>query len=847
MKEEQSLTIKIKSLTKKIDVWKILLIITLISVVVYRITTTLLQENQIPITHNAQIIVHITRIFGIVSFTMLFFVLFSIKRKNISYKSLLKIITIIFVFNIFSLVLWKSQNINSDSKNSIENIVNSNFINGNYIWLVELTIVLFIFFSLLSKILIKIDFFTNSRLNKLKEKFFKDKQFNGDHVYIFFISILIVFSNSTIELIRNFYLSNIDLIDGHALVTLYSNILLILFFSILISAGTFFGFSQLLKGITGKSLIIFSSLGLAFIFNYLLQNSISDGSQLNGLSIIPGANVFQILLFFMICLFVYLLVNRYVFATGLITLVFGIFIIANKLKFNFRQEPVYISDFAWLKQIGSLLGFIKDDIYILIGGICLIVLIIVLCFVLSKKIFKGKIFRVLERVGGITVIGLSFIIIGQNFKAKSPDRQIPIPIITDAINLNNKYVLWQGNSATANLKSLSFVWLRQVTGTIMEEPKGYSKQSLNKVIAKYEKRAEEINKERTNNISNQTVIYILSESLANPNRVPTVEVSKNPLPNIDSVKESQSGGLMISNGYGGGTANMEAQSLFGLPFINFGSSVNTIYTDVLPKMSYVPSISDLFKNRIVIHPFSAQEYDRSIVYHKLAFNNFYALTGGTDKLKQQEYFGNYVSDKQAYSDTLEKIDAKKSQFINLITIQNHVPWSVTSNHPDILTNSDALSATENSDLINYTNQISVTDKETQDFLNQLKKINKKITVVFYGDHLPGLYPTKVFKTNPQTQFETDYFIWTNDGSEAKEQKTLGTYSFSAQMLQVTNSKVSPFYALQTDLANEVPADDTKGLTPKQEQIVEDMKLVQYDLTAGKNYIKRDSPFYKVEK
>ncbi|WNZ95317.1 hypothetical protein QYR54_05965 [Streptococcus iniae] len=55
-----------------------------------------------------------------------------------------------------------------------------------------------------------------------------------------------------------------------------------------------------------------------------------------------------------------------------------------------------------------------------------------------------------------------------------------------------------------------------------------------------------------------------------------------PIPYIQALKESTTGGYMISDGYGGGTANMEFQTLTGLPFTNFNSNVSVLYSEVVP-------------------------------------------------------------------------------------------------------------------------------------------------------------------------------------------------------------------------------------------------------------------------
>ena len=38
----------------------------------------------------------------------------------------------------------------------------------------------------------------------------------------------------------------------------------------------------------------------------------------------------------------------------------------------------------------------------------------------------------------------------------------------------------------------------------------------------------------------------------------------------------------------------------------------------------------------------------------------------------------------------------------------------------------------------YAKGVSITDQATIDFLNQLNAMDKPITVIFYGDHLPRL-------------------------------------------------------------------------------------------------------------
>lgn len=151
----------------------------------------------------------------------------------------------------------------------------------------------------------------------------------------------------------------------------------------------------------------------------------------------------------------------------------------------------------------------------------------------------------------------------------------------------------------------------------------------------------------------------------------------------------------------------------------------------------------------------------------------------------------------------------------------------------------------NASLTNYARLLSYTDSSTAEFLQKLEGIDKKITVVFYGDHLPGLYPQTMFNDNPELQYLTDYFIWSNHGTTKDYYPLVNSSDFPAELLAHTNSRVSPYYALLTEVLNKASVDKDK-LDSDGKQIANDLKMIQYDLTEGKGYILNHSDFFKFE-
>ncbi len=344
-----------------------------------------------------------------------------------------------------------------------------------------------------------------------------------------------------------------------------------------------------------------------------------------------------------------------------------------------------------------------------------------------------------------------------------------------------------------------------------------------------------MNQSRSEVIEKQTVIYVLSESFADPRRIDGVSVSENPIPNTEGIKNNVTSGLMKSDGYGGETANMEFQTLTGLPFYNLSQSVSVIYTEVVPKMNKFPSISDQYNksNKIAIHLESSTNYARNVIYEKLGFKDF--ITQDTKNIKYENE-GYHPSDASTYQFVLNNMN-DNGQFFSVISMQNHSPWA-EQEPSELKTSNDRFSSEENDQLSNYTCLLYHTDVATKDFLDQLSKVNKKVTVVFYGDHLPGLYLQSAFKNNPESQYLTDYFVWSNYETPKLDYPIVNSSDFTALLLEQTNSKVSPYYALLTEVLHKASV-DKKDLDEEGRQIAEDLKLVQYDMVAGKGYLSKD--------
>ena len=577
----------------------------------------------------------------------------------------------------------------------------------------------------------------------------------------------------------------------------------------------------------------FSAL-FALIFNYTIQDSLKADVIILDLRLFTGATLFQIIIFFALFLLIYLIYNSFLFPTIICIFLGVVTTIANSLKFQFRQEPILPSDLAWLKTPRTLLSYADGHygMYILLSvSIVTIFYLAVRKYILPNKLIQN--FK--HRLALILLICSFFATVTGIFSSKKDGRVAEnIPVISI---LNNYHDLtWYGNTINSQLRSLSFVWFSQMSETVMTQPNGYSQSKIRSLEEKYKQLADSLNSNRSNLISEQTVVYVLSESFSDPERLSGISITTNPIPNIRDIKSRTTSGLMQSDGYGGGTANMEFQTLSGLPYYNLSPSISVLYTEIVPRMNVFPAISDQFgsNNRIAIHLASPTNYSRDIIYKTLGYDKFISLgTSGLSVYRQGE---NY-SDASTYQLVIDNLKKEQNQFFSVITMQNHAPWS-ESEPSNLMAQGEGFTANENNKLINYTRLLYHTDNATKEFLDKLSKIDKKITVVFYGDHLPGLYPQSAFKDHPENQYLTDYFIWSNYETPKLNYPLVNSSDFSALLLEQTNSKVSPYYALLTEVLHKASV-DKKALDSSAQEIADDLKLIEYDMVGGKGYLSKD--------
>ena len=599
--------------------------------------------------------------------------------------------------------------------------------------------------------------------------------------------------------------------------------------------------------------------------------------------------VLNLILWGVLYVILLMLTNRFWVATPVFLAVTFIVAVIEHFKVSIRYEAILPSDLNFLKaDAGNLMSFMPSGAQwtILIAVAAFAAFVALFVFLNRLDARHGRLFRgsdkqsrsvnAIARLLLILLPGLFFTLYSMQVSTVGSWAKGFATVMGD------KPSMWDSvYDAQRNGPLVAFT--RQLNPKVMVKPDDYSEETMKQVAARYEKAAKKINAKRSANMTDSTVIYVLSESFSDPSRVPGLKVNKDSIPNIRKIKQNTTSGLMLSSGYGGGTANLEYMGLSGLSMANFDSSLTSPYQQLVPSEHWTPTINQMWgasKNSIGLHPYESSMYSRATNYKKFGFSHFYTLTG-PDVISHQDKIDDspYVSDEATYQSTLEEVRKTKSnQFLQVITMQNHMPYHDWYKHNDFKASSTTgkpLKDDEKESIETYQKGASLTDGATAGFLSELDKLDKPVTVVFYGDHLPGIYSSaSADDDNSLALHQTDYFIWSNKASGTQGNKIDNAeYSspnfFVAQAAEHMDAKVSPYLAFLTEMHSKISAMEppvvnniqgwdripegqniylnSKGepmaeddFDAETKQLLADYRLIQYDITTGKNYLKDTS-------
>lgn len=592
--------------------------------------------------------------------------------------------------------------------------------------------------------------------------------------------------------------------------------------------------------------ILLISLIASLVVNYYFQyfQHLRD-SDLTSQWIISNPTIYfaGVLYLFLLFLLVFAVIgNIYIstFLTGLLLLVIG-FIHYNKL--NIRVEPLYPFDFKQFSQMKDVIPMISEYLSLkqLLVVLFLVVLMIMLLICL-KNIRMGLTTR-----GLILALTLIMLYSYTNF---------PKTFMKSFVDKSKITIVKWNPIDNYRINGFLFGFISNLQNNSYEKSEGYSKQKVIETAQKYIGQSDE---KSISPDAKPNIIYIMSESFWDPTRLESLKFSGDPIPHLRKLMTEHPSGNVLSPVFGGATANVEFEALtgFSTSFLNPGVIP---YQEMIDKKTFIPSIvSDLEGkgySTLAIHPYNGVFYKRNIVYNIFGFDQF--LDQESMKHNEREP-GRVITDLSLTHEILDHINEQEDPlFIHAVSMQNHMPYNAGAYEENKIKISD-LSPEYTTMLEVYTEGIRRSDEALKLLTDELQNINEPTVVVFWGDHLPILganralykeagYDEENSDANKYKYAETPLLIYSNFKMEQKQYEFISPFYIVPILYDLIGMEKPLFYQLLNQLREQndilaLKGDIIMGSNHKfitnpikaQNQLLEDYKLLQYDLLMGKQY------------
>lgn len=594
----------------------------------------------------------------------------------------------------------------------------------------------------------------------------------------------------------------------------------------------------------------------------VLCNLALELSRLTGLERYPwqhktpafiGLFVLGSIVWWMLIGLVHAVVGRLTATTALTVTVTAVVAVADYEKVKHRREPLYPNDWALAGDLDFLTQMIGIRLFLLfaLGILAMAGLAFVAARAVRRR-FPGaqpqtrdprkRRTRAVVRMltAGLCLLGMGYL---SNFNSPGNAARGTY----EALGAS-----WRPWSQQKNYLGNGFVggFLYNLDVPAMPKPAGYGAAEIARISATYTEAAERINRTREpGGLEDVNVVMILSESFSDPGELDGVRVAEDPIPFTRRLMRSTMSGKMLAQNIGGGTANMEFETLTGMSMSQFPPQTRVPYQMVIPGRETFPSALTWLKRdghrAVAMHPFTTEMYRRRDVYPILGFDEFVY----DRKMLNNRRIGRagYISDSAAFDDLQHRLESERRPlFVNLVTMQNHIPYVGRYADPALVTGPDSESLSE---IGQYVRGLAHTDEALKELIGRLSRFEEKTVVVFYGDHLPGSYPDSVVEANStRDMHQTPFFVWANFAGPDEAQPITSPTHFMDLVLERTGAAVPPYYALLHELRQEIPAMDSGmlfdsasrrvrpgELTDRAARLLRDYRMVQYDLAVGKRY------------
>lgn len=535
------------------------------------------------------------------------------------------------------------------------------------------------------------------------------------------------------------------------------------------------------------------------------------------------------------------LTNRRLCALLTSLILYALLITSNILKLKFFDNPLRPSDLNYLADlrivaqasltIGSLLG---------ISAACLAV-IALLVFLWIKGV---PILTIRMRLGIATAAAcllMAAFVLPSNYTVRDwlNERGIERP---EATQFDPRYSVRQNG--------LLLEWAMSGVDASFHRPTGYSRSEIERIARAYPPGS--ASNETSKNKPPINLILVIIESFMDPMDL-GVPFTEDPIPFFRSLSQKYSSGKAVVPVFGGNSTNTEFELLTGLSMYFLPDS-SCPYRQFL-KQDIPSLLRTLHGNGYQTTAIPADPpylFNRKAAFGHLGFDHW--IFPEADPKTPRSPDNEFASDDATVDAVIASSKSKSPYFIMAFTSGTHFPWEYSDYDNSKLDIAGQEPKQGRSKLKTYINALRVADNALKKLITHFSQTDQKTAILILGDHRPALgdvYDSIGFfgsdeQADVQKRYKTPMVLWSNFPT-AKEDFTCSTNFIPVQLLQFIGLKPTGSLALTADVYKHFPVlskfvqtSDGRILEPESDempfpQLIENYRLIQYDLLLGKQY------------
>lgn len=476
--------------------------------------------------------------------------------------------------------------------------------------------------------------------------------------------------------------------------------------------------------------VIFSMLifKLFDLFYTILVNSYANLYSVLGVSGIISADIFYLLLIFLVVIFLVSLFNNFHRVNCFLVIVLFIILIANVFKVMYTGIPLTINDMI-MSFTGSKVGdFLDSNIIsfflekIVFFG--MIVVIVGLILNISYKKFNKKFFESKKKRFVILMIAFFCLMV-----LVIPNKFFYNVILNGVFktNVNKEYDAIVFVKLSYEKFGLTLGTYKNYIESLRFEPDDYDVLEVENILNKKYQLGDK-------SLKKPNIIMVFSESFWDVTKVDGIKFDKDVIPNFNSLKNKGKVIDLVTPTLGGYSANVEFEVLTGnsmnylslgtIPYINIYSTKNGYkYPSVIKELK-----NNGYKTNI-ISAASGSLFSTESVYKNMGVDHYRFLN---------DEGGNYISDKELVDILIDDFSKKedKPYFYTLVTMEGHMPYDNVVKNKKVSLIESKYGEKTNVSLENFANKIHRADQELKRLNEFINNLEEETILIYFGDHLP---------------------------------------------------------------------------------------------------------------